>query len=100
MTADEINFGQFRLCLSKHELYRDGVPVRLRGRAFEILCVLAAAKGEIVTKDELLARVWGGVIVEENAIQVHVSALRKALDEGRQRAKHHRHGFRQRISSA
>jgi DNA-binding winged helix-turn-helix (wHTH) protein len=41
--------------------------------------VLAAANGEIVSKDELMARVWGGRIVEENNIQVHVSALRKAL---------------------
>src|SRR5262249_21210670 len=49
----------------------------------DILCVLAAANGEVVSKDELMTRVWPGVVVDENNIQVHVSALRKALDEGR-----------------
>ena len=48
-------------------------------RALNIISVLAEAKGEIVTKDELLEAVWPGVIVEENALQVHVVALRKAL---------------------
>jgi TolB-like protein len=43
--------------------------------------VLAAAKGELVSKDELMTRVWPGLIVAENNVQVHVSALRKALDE-------------------
>jgi len=40
------------------------------------------AQGEVVTKDELMTRVWPGLVVDENTIRVHVSALRKALDEG------------------
>jgi adenylate cyclase len=44
-----------------------------------LLSVLAEARGALVTKDELMAAVWGGLIVEENAIQVHIAALRKAL---------------------
>ena len=48
-----------------------------------ILCELVAAKGQVVTKDTLIQRVWAGVIVEDNAIQVHVSALRKALETSR-----------------
>jgi adenylate cyclase len=47
----------------------------------DILCVLASANGAVVTKDELLARVWHGVVVEEGNIHVHVSALRKLLDD-------------------
>ena len=43
--------------------------------------MLAGAAGNVVTKDELLARVWPGLVVEENNLQVQVSALRKALDE-------------------
>ena len=43
--------------------------------------MLAGAAGDVVTKDELLARVWPGFVVEENNLQVQVSALRKALDE-------------------
>ena len=83
MSADEVNFGQFRLDLTTRTLSRDGAPVALAGRAFDILCVLAAARGEVVTKDELMAQVWRGRVVEDNNIQVHVSALRKALDEHR-----------------
>ena len=59
------------------------MPIPLGSRALDILCVLASAKGEVVSKDELMARVWPGVVVDENTIQVHVSALRKALDEGK-----------------
>jgi DNA-binding winged helix-turn-helix (wHTH) protein len=80
--TDEIHFGRFCLDLTQGGLLRDGKPVPLGNRALEILVVLASAKGEIVTKDELMARVWPGRVVEENNIQVHVSALRKALDEG------------------
>jgi adenylate cyclase len=79
MVTGEISFGRFRLNLERRELLRDNTQVRLGGRAFDILCVLASAGGAIVTKDELMARVWAGVVVEENNIQVHVSALRRAL---------------------
>jgi TolB-like protein/Tfp pilus assembly protein PilF len=82
MDDNEVTFGRFRLRLGQRELMRDGAPLRLGGRALEILCVLASAKGEVVSKDELMAKVWPGVVVGENAIQVHVSALRKALDDG------------------
>jgi TolB-like protein/Flp pilus assembly protein TadD len=83
MNEDEVRFGRFRLHLGQRELSRDGMPVQLGSRALDILCVLAAAKGELVTKDELMARVWPGVVVEENAMHVHVSGLRKALAEGK-----------------
>jgi TolB-like protein len=83
MNRDEVTFGRFRLDLGQRELSRDGIPVQLGSRALEILCVLAAARGELVTKDELMARVWSGVVVEENAMHVHVSGLRKALDQGK-----------------
>jgi TolB-like protein len=83
MDRDEVAFGRFRLDLGQRKLARDGVPVPLGSRALDILCVLASAKGEAVSKDELMTRVWPGLIVEENNIQVHVSALRKALDEGK-----------------
>jgi DNA-binding winged helix-turn-helix (wHTH) protein len=81
MENEEISFGRFRLHLGRRELRRDEVLVRLHRRALDILCALAAAKGEVVRKDELMARLWPGRIVEEGNIHVHVSALRKALDE-------------------
>jgi TolB-like protein/Flp pilus assembly protein TadD len=80
MDRDEISFGSFQLNLSERQLSRDGAPVRLGSRALDILCALASAKGDIVSKNDLMSRVWPDVIVEENAIQVHISALRKALD--------------------
>jgi DNA-binding winged helix-turn-helix (wHTH) protein len=87
MADGEIRFGRFQLDLARRELSRDNKPVRLGGRALDILCVLASAAGAVVSKDELMAQVWGGVVVEENNIQVHISALRKALyeDGGRER---------------
>jgi TolB-like protein len=81
MENEEISFGPFRLNLDQRELRRDDAVVRLHRRALDILCALAAAKGEIVSKDELMARLWPGRIVEEGNLHVHVSALRKSLDE-------------------
>jgi len=81
MWNEEISFGRFRLDLRRPELRRDGQPVRIHRRPLGILCALAEAKGEIVSKDELMARLWPGRIVEEANLHVHISALRKALDE-------------------
>jgi TolB-like protein len=81
MEDEEVSFGCFRLDLRRPELRCDGQPVRLHQRALGILCALAEAKGEIVSKDELMARLWPGRIVEEGNLHVHVSALRKSLDQ-------------------
>src|SRR5262252_6495462 len=81
MENEEISFGRFRLDLRRPELRRDGQPVRIHRRALGILRALAEAKGEIVSKDELMARLWPGRVVEEGNLHVHVSALRKSLDE-------------------
>lgn len=72
--TSSINSGPFCLDVARGCLLRDGKQVSLGSRA--------SAKGEVVTKDDLMARVWPDRVVEENNIQVHVSALRKALDEG------------------
>src|SRR6516165_4026104 len=79
LDSEEITFGHFRLDLRRRELSRDGVTIRLHVHAIGILCELAAAKGEVVRKDELLGRLWPGRIVEEANLHVHISALRKAL---------------------
>src|SRR5215469_10257189 len=81
MDNEEISFGPFRLDLRRPELRRDGRLVRIHRRALGILCALADAKAEIVSKDELMARLWPGRIVEEGNLHVHVSGLRRALDE-------------------
>jgi adenylate cyclase len=81
MSGDEVTFGQFRLDLRRRVLLCGGEPVRLGGRALEILCALASAGGHVVGKDELMARVWAGRAVEEGNVHVHISTLRKALDD-------------------
>src|SRR5712691_5872879 len=83
MERNEVSFGRFRLDLRHRKLSSNGVPIELKSKAFDILCVLASAEGKAVSKDEIMAKVWPGLVVEENNIQVHISALRKALDEDR-----------------
>jgi len=80
MVGAEISFGRFRFDLTRRELQRDNSRVRLGNRALDILCVLASAEGRVVTKDELMAQVWPGVVVEENNLHFHISSLRRALD--------------------
>ena len=75
--------GVWEIDLARRELRAQGVPVPLGGRAFEIIEVLVGSAGELVTKDELMARIWPGATVEENTLQVHISALRKALGSDR-----------------
>src|SRR5580698_8665196 len=74
-------FGPFRLDPSRRQLTRDGVPVTLNSRAFEVLHLLARQQGGLVTRDEILAHVWRGVTVEENNLTVQISALRRALGD-------------------
>jgi predicted ATPase/DNA-binding winged helix-turn-helix (wHTH) protein len=78
-----LEFGRFRLLLRQRELHSGDTPIALGSRAFDVLLILVEAGGELVTKEELLARVWPGAVVEESNIQVQVSALRKALGEDR-----------------
>lgn len=72
-------FGEFRLVPRERLLLRQGEPVALTARAFAVLAQLVERAGQLVSKDELMQRVWGGVVVEDNNIAVHVAQLRKAL---------------------
>jgi DNA-binding winged helix-turn-helix (wHTH) protein len=78
-----IEFGRFRVLLRRRRLLADGVPVELGTRAFDLLLVLLEADGALVTKEELLDRVWPGVVVCEQSLKVQISALRKALGADR-----------------
>ena len=79
MESSEIRFGRFRLDLRRRTLLRDDLPVRLGGRPPAILFALASAGGDVLTQNELMARLWSGYVVEEGNLYVHVSALRRAL---------------------
>ncbi len=74
-----VRFGAFDLLSDERRLLSDGVPVPLGGRAFDLLCTLVEHHDRLVTKDELFARVWPGLVVEDNNLSVQVSALRRAL---------------------
>ena len=83
-TADaELEFGRFRVLLRQRQLLADGVPVELGTRAFDLLLVLLDADGLLVPKEDLLTRVWAGIVVSEENLKVQVSALRKALGADR-----------------
>jgi TolB-like protein len=77
----DICFGRWRLSPASRRLFADGTPVTLRGRAFDLLLTLVEAKGDIVTKEALMRRVWPGAIVDDNSLQVQISALRKVLGQ-------------------
>ncbi len=74
-----ITFGRFCLMPHRRELVLDDQPIRLGGRAFDVLIALIEARGSVVSKDELMARGWPNQIVEENNLEVQISALRTAF---------------------
>ena len=74
-------FGPYRLDTSERVLLRDGQPVPLTLKAFEVLLLLVENSGHIVAKDDLMNRVWANSFVEEGNLKVTVSMLRKALDD-------------------
>src|SRR5271169_2947437 len=78
-----IAFGRFLLLPHRRELLADGRPVKLGGRAFDVLMALIEGRGAVVSKDALMARVWPDRIVEENNLQWQISALRAALGADR-----------------
>ena len=77
-------FGRFLVSPHRRELLADGQPVRLGGRAFDVLMALIEARGAVVGKDALMARVWPDRVVEENNLQSQISALRAAFGADRE----------------
>ena len=76
-------FGRYRIFPELRLLLRDGKKIEIGARAFDILWMLLEAKGNPVSKDDLIEKVWAGVIVEENNLQAQVSAIRRALGPDR-----------------
>ena len=73
--ADETYvFGSFELFPAQRLLLNSGRPLRLGGRALEILITLVECAGETVSKDQLIGRVWPDTVVDEGALRVHVAA--------------------------
>jgi DNA-binding winged helix-turn-helix (wHTH) protein/Tol biopolymer transport system component len=76
-----ISFGEFELDPLHRRLLKHGRPVALKPKAFDLLLTLIESRGQVVSKNDLLDRVWANQFVEENNLTVHVAALRKALGE-------------------
>ncbi|MEA2847007.1 MAG: hypothetical protein QOG78_2288, partial [Rhodospirillaceae bacterium] len=82
MDEHAISFGPYRLLASQRLLLEGDQPVRLGSRAFDILEALVERAGEVVGKEELIARAWPRTYVEEANLKIQVSALRRALGDG------------------
>jgi DNA-binding winged helix-turn-helix (wHTH) protein len=81
-TKDVVSFGPFRLDPVRRLLLEGDKPVHLRGRSLDILILLHERPGELVTKSEIMARVWPDTCVESANLTVNICALRRALGDG------------------
>lgn len=80
--VEAVRFDRFIVHIGQRLLLADGQPLRLGGRALDILLVLLEHAGTVVDKHTLLARVWPDSVVEDINLRVHIAALRRALGEG------------------
>jgi predicted ATPase/DNA-binding winged helix-turn-helix (wHTH) protein len=87
-TTEGLSFGPFELLLSERLLTKGGVPVELGARALDILTVLISTPKDVVSKKELMSRVWPDVIVSEGSLRFHMASLRKALGDGKNGARY------------
>jgi DNA-binding winged helix-turn-helix (wHTH) protein len=74
-----ISFGPYTLIAARRRLERAGRPVPLGDHEFDLLCALIARAGEVVTYQELIARIWGESTMGKGRLRVHINALRRAL---------------------
>ncbi|QHP69892.1 transcriptional regulator [Bradyrhizobium sp. LCT2] len=83
-----LSFGPFRLTASERLLTKDGVPVDLGARAYEILTALVSTPNEVISKKDLLSLVWPNVTVEEGSLRGQMASLRKMLGDGKDGARY------------
>ena len=91
-------FGPFVLDTARHLLLREGNPVPLTPKTYDLLLVLVENPGRMILKDELIKLVWADSFVEESNLTQQISAVRKALGEIGRRGPLHRHRSRQGLS--
>jgi predicted ATPase/DNA-binding winged helix-turn-helix (wHTH) protein len=78
----DISFGPFRLFVTERLLEKDGVPLNLGSRALDLLIVLTERATEVVSKRELMGRVWPKFAVDEGSLRFHIASLRRVLGDG------------------
>src|SRR5712692_8400290 len=76
-------FEPFRLDVRNAQLWREQEVIRLTSKALTVLRYLAERSGQLVTKDELFAAVWPGVVVSDSALVACIGELRRALGDER-----------------
>lgn len=81
-------FGPFALHRASQQLLKGDEAVRIGSRAFTLLVELVERAGQLRTRQQLEARVWPRSIVEETSLRVHMSALRRAIGDGRDGARY------------
>ncbi|MCJ7958813.1 MAG: helix-turn-helix transcriptional regulator [Pseudomonas sp.] len=82
LSDQAVHFGPYRIHPRQRLVLEAGRPLRLGRRAVEILLILLEQAGNVVSKQELIARVWPKTVVEDGNLRVHMAALRKALGDG------------------
>src|SRR6266852_3405836 len=87
-TKDQLSFGSFQLLVRERLLTKGGIAVDLGARTLDLLIALISSPNEVVSKKDLMSRVWPGVIVEEGSLRFHMNGLRKALGDGKDGARY------------
>jgi predicted ATPase/DNA-binding winged helix-turn-helix (wHTH) protein len=82
VASNAISFGPFRLLPAQRLLEKEGVPTQLGGRALDILLALIECAGEVVGKQDLIARAWPEVNVEDGTLRFHLASVRRVLGDG------------------
>ncbi|BDB19349.1 ATPase [Pseudomonas sp. CYM-20-01] len=82
LSDQAVHFGPYRIHPRQRLVLEAGRPLRLGRRAVDILLILLEQAGNVVSKQELIARVWPRSVVEDGNLRVHMAALRKALGDG------------------
>lgn len=78
-----VQIGHLQVLLESKQVHANNEVVNIGSRAFSILETLIRSRGELVSKDELMRRVWPDTVVEENNLQVHIATLRRVLGKDR-----------------
>ncbi len=87
--SDEIvEFGPFRLYVAGRLLQQNGAAVQLGSRSLDLLIALVERAGEVLSRRELIARAWSGLVVDEANLRVNIASLRKCLGEGEDGARY------------
>lgn len=88
MAGERVSFGPFSLSPHERLLTREGVPVEIGGRSLDLLIALTRHPGQVLSKRDLLQRVWSDVVVEDGSLRFHMAGLRKLLGDGKNGARY------------